>query len=102
VTASYSGLKKALRFGPVAVTFAVGQNFYYYSTGIFSATSSTSCGTSINHAMIAVGYGLTTDGQEYVTVRNSWGTSWGELGYIRVALKDTTDGGVCQIYNYDY
>merc|ERR1712080_772077 len=40
-----------------------------------------SCGTSINHAVACVGYDTN---QNYWIVRNSWGTSWGESGYIRM------------------
>ena len=44
------------------------------------------CGTSINHAVILVGYGTDLATQkDYWLVRNSWGASWGEAGYIRLA-----------------
>ena len=47
--------------------------------------------------MLAVGFGI-EDESEYVIVKNSMGTGWGELGYIRVMLKDDVIG-VCGIYN---
>lgn len=48
-----------------------------------------------NHAVNLVGYG-TEDGQDYFILRNSWGTSWGEQGYMRIA--DIGDGpGVCGV-----
>lgn len=34
------------------------------------------CGTSINHTVIAVGYGVTQDNINYWIVRNSWGLGW--------------------------
>ena len=43
------------------------------------------CGTSINHAVVLIGYGTDlATGKDYWLVRNSWGTSWGEAGYIRL------------------
>ena len=47
----------------------------------------------MNHAMLAVGFGV-ENGTEFVTIKNSWDTVWGESGYIRVALVSGSDG-VC-------
>ena len=46
--------------------------------------------------MVAVGFGV-SNGLEYAIIRNSWGTSWGEQGYIRVALNQSAVG-VCALY----
>jgi len=60
-----------------------------YSSGI-----KTSCGTSIDHCVQIVGYG-TSGSTDYWKVRNSWGNSWGENGYMRLAIgKD-----LCKISN---
>jgi len=53
------------------------------------------CGTNLDHAVLNVGYGTdATTGLAYWLVKNSWGTSWGENGYIRIA--QVADGaGYC-------
>jgi hypothetical protein len=47
---------------------------------------------------IPVGYG-TDNGQDYYTIKNSWGTQWGEGGYIRIARGDqyADQGGQCGV-----
>jgi hypothetical protein len=49
----------------------------------------------VNHAVVAVGYGTDADGKEYWKIRNSWGTEWGEKGYIRVEIVDDEKGTLC-------
>jgi len=65
--------------------------FQHYKSGILNDTS---CGTALNHAITAVGYG-TTNGTDYYIVRNSWGTSWGNKGYIQIAA--VPGKGICGI-----
>lgn len=54
-----------------------------------------SCGTNLDHAVMAVGYG-SENGLDYFIIRNSWSTSWGEDGYIRLAA-DRDGPGVCGV-----
>ena len=69
----------------------------YYSGGII--TTDDNCPTAIDHAIAAVGYGV-ENGIQYYIVRNSWGTGWGEDGYVRI---QTSNGaGVCGINQYVY
>ena len=49
------------------------------------------CGTSVDHCVQAVGVD-TGASSPYWLVRNSWGTSWGEKGYIYLAMGDNTCG----------
>jgi len=83
---------------PVNVAVAAGNNvFRNYSSGIISSDSG--CPTEIDHAIVAVGYGV-EDGVQYYIVRNSWGTSWGEDGYVRI---ETSGGrGTCGINQFVY
>ncbi|KAL1315580.1 hypothetical protein HN51_017584 [Arachis hypogaea] len=73
-------LKKAVANQPVAVAIeGGGREFQLYVSGVFTGR----CGTALDHGVAAVGYG-TEGGHEYWIVRNSWGASWGEDGYIRM------------------
>jgi len=71
-------LKAAIVKQPVSVSIDANCDaFMNYSSGIFTE----SCGTDIDHAVLAVGYG-SEDSQEYWIVKNSWGPMWGDHGYI--------------------
>jgi hypothetical protein len=83
-------LKKAVAHQPVSVAIeAGGREFQLYESGVFTGR----CGTELDHAVVAVGYGTEEDGREYWTVRNSWGPGWGEGGYIRMERNVSTTGG---------
>jgi len=88
VAKSSAGLKSALSEQPVSVTVNAGQ-LQFYGNGVVTGT----CSGQINHAVIAVGYG--TDGTDYFNIRNSWGTSWGESGYIRLGQNGGSQGTAC-------
>ncbi|EYU37647.1 hypothetical protein ABFS82_02G037200 [Erythranthe guttata] len=83
-------LMKAVASQPVSVAIeAGGRAFQLYQSGVFTGL----CGTDLDHGVAAVGYG-TENGKDYWIVRNSWGSSWGENGYIRLErnLANTTTG----------
>jgi len=89
---SISNLKAAIEKGPVSVTVEADKPaFQGYKTGVLNDKT---CGTSLNHAITAVGWG-TSGTQDYYICRNSWGASWGDKGYINIAA--VSGLGICGI-----
>jgi C1A family cysteine protease len=80
--------------GPTSVAIAANAIMNYRS-GVFSNAS---CGTGLNHGVTLVGYGHDDkENKDYYTVRNSWGSGWGEQGYIRMDRGVQTSSGICGI-----
>ena len=52
--------------------------------------------------MQAVGFGIHTNGQEFIIVRNQWGTGWGDNGFVKVFFDKTSTVGTCGIYVDNY
>ncbi|KAE8678425.1 Senescence-specific cysteine protease SAG39 [Hibiscus syriacus] len=91
---SEDALQKAVANQPVSVAIdAGGFDFQFYSSGVFTG----SCGTQLDHGVTAVGYGEDDDGTKYWLVKNSWGSSWGEQGYIRMQRDVDAKEGLCGI-----
>ncbi|XVF14541.1 hypothetical protein REPUB_Repub09cG0070300 [Reevesia pubescens] len=87
-------LQKAVANQPVSVAIdAGGFEFQFYSSGVFTGA----CGTDLDHGVAAIGYGVDNDGTKYWLVKNSWGTSWGEQGYIRMLRDVDAKEGLCGI-----
>jgi len=88
-----SSMQAAVTMGPVSVAIEADQEaFQFYTSGVFSDPT---CGTQLDHGVLAVGYNVTSSGQQYWIVKNSWGSSWGDNGYILMARK--SGAGECGI-----
>jgi C1A family cysteine protease len=88
-------LKAAVAQQPVAIAIEADTRYFQsYSSGVLTSTS---CGTTLDHGVLIVGYG-SENGQDYWLVKNSWGTTWGDKGYVKIARSSSTnDPGICGI-----
>uniref|UniRef100_A0A8R7PIW1 Fruit bromelain n=1 Tax=Triticum urartu TaxID=4572 RepID=A0A8R7PIW1_TRIUA len=90
-------LQELVASQPVAVSVEADLDFHHYMSGVY--TGSSSCGQNLNHFVTVVGYGTDGGGQEYWLVKNQWGTTWGEGGYMRLTRGN---GGNCGMATYAY
>jgi C1A family cysteine protease len=87
-----SQMKAAVTQQPTAVAIQANMPcFQFYTTGVMDNAR---CGTNLDHAVLAVGYG-TESGKDYWLVKNSWDTTWGDKGYIKLAIVD--GDGICGV-----
>ncbi|EDO08563.1 Papain cysteine protease family protein [Babesia bovis T2Bo] len=77
------------QYGPLTVYVAVNVDWQFYSSGILD-----SCADEINHAVVLAGVGQDDDGPFWL-IKNSWGTSWGEEGYVRLARGSSAFDNEC-------
>lgn len=87
-------LKEAIAtIGPITVAVdSSHSSFEFYSSGIYYEPKCSS--KNLDHAVLAVGYGTDQNGQDYYIIKNSWGTDWGENGYMRLARNRHNHCGV--------
>jgi len=88
-------LMAAVAKQPVVIAIEADTRYFQsYSGGILDSTA---CGTNLDHAVEIISYG-SENGIDYWTVRNSWSSSWGEQGYIRIKkTSSTNDIGICGV-----
>ncbi|CAL9093827.1 unnamed protein product [Musa acuminata var. zebrina] len=83
-------LMNAVANQPVSVSID-SHEFQFYTGGIFDGP----CGTNLNHEVTLVGYGTDKNGTAYWIAKNSWGTLWGDDGYILLKKDVAEKEGLC-------
>ena len=83
---------------PVSIAIQANQlAFQSYSSGVLTGR----CGQNLDHGVLAVGYGTdASTGLDYWKVKNSWGTTWGEGGYILIERSNADLCGVLDAPSY--
>ena len=90
-----AAMLEALAAQPVLLVVEADSSvFQLYVGGVLSSLD---CGSNVNHAVLATAYNATAP-IPFVRAQNSWGTGWGDKGYINIALSTEAGPGVCGIY----
>lgn len=83
------------RVGPVAVSLdASHESFMFYKAGVYEEVKCRNGYEDLNHAMLAVGYGTDENGVEYWLMKNSWGVTWGEAGFVKMPRSANNTCGI--------
>jgi len=94
-----NAIQAAIDNNPVVVSiYASGDCFQYYKSGTISSSSCSSICGRIDHAVFGVGWGSWGTTDAYFLIKNSWGDSWGESGYVKISTESACNGdGVLQV-----
>lgn len=84
--------------GPISVGIDASQrSFQLYKSGIYDDPA---CTQTPDHAVVCVGYGTEGPDKDFYIVRNSWGTVWGDMGYIKMARNKDNLAGIANMASY--
>ncbi|XP_033497524.2 cathepsin K [Epinephelus lanceolatus] len=87
------------KHGPVSVGIdATLSSFQFYTKGVYYDRNCNK--EDINHAVLAVGFGQNTKGKKYWIVKNSWGETWGNKGYIMMARNRDNLCGIANLASF--
>lgn len=93
-----NALISAVAMQPISIAIEASQFvFQFYKDGVITDDSCGSRG-SIDHGVLLVGYGTDLDTQApYFLVKNSWGPSWGDKGFVKIGRTSKNEFGICSI-----
>ncbi|XP_055906562.1 cathepsin L-like [Eupeodes corollae] len=87
--------------GPLAAVINVNrESLQFYKSGVFDEAE---CHSSLeygNHSVLCVGYGTDENGNDYWIIKNSWGDTWGEGGFIKMSRNKNNQCGIANDVNY--
>lgn len=87
--------------GPVSVSLdAQHVSFQFYESGVYEEPQCGNALADLSHAMLAIGYGTDDKGVDYWLMKNSWGETWGDHGYVRMPRNANNTCGIatCACY----